>query len=234
MTFGALIDDVRGRDQQLIVYRSGGPSELETWTRAHGITVTVRSLPPGSPDPFIEIVTGGDVVGTVSLDTVETLLEPPIQRPGDRDGISEGYRVLFDLLEKTVCSGLTRRELLAVSREIEDRAVRVGNGTLWVSFQTLATFESQTEVYQQLCTSTNLEVHLYGVDDWTPPAIPNLTYHTETATRFEPYWVLAFDGGTAETQACGLVAEEQPEGYTGFWTNNRGTVETIASAFESV
>jgi len=55
---------------------------------------------------------------------------------------------------------------------------------------------------------TNLNIHIYGVEDWTPPEISEISYHTEEATRFEPYWVLAYDGGPDENQACGLVAKE--------------------------
>lgn len=128
---------------------------------------------------------------------------------------------------------MSRRELLAVSREIEDRASRVGEGTLRASFQTLSTFRSQTSVYRTLCAENDLEIHVYGVEDWTPPAIDGITYHTGEGARFEPYWALAYDGGPDETQASGLVAEEHTDGYTGFWTNDAATVETIAATFET-
>ncbi|MFW5950436.1 MAG: DICT sensory domain-containing protein [archaeon] len=167
------------------------------------------------------------------MGAIEGLLDLPIRLPGDRTDISEGYRVLFELLEKTVFSGMSRRELLAVSREIEDRAFRVGDGTLCVSFQTLSAFRSQTEVYRTLGTETSLDIHIYGVDDWSPPEIAGIAYHAEAAERFEPYWALAYDGGPDETQACGLVAEEYSDEYNGFWTNDAATVDTIATAFDT-
>lgn len=232
MTLGSMIDGVRERNHQITVYRHGERPEIETWLATHGVPVESRSLPAGGPDPFIELRTDGEVVGIIGVDAVEGLLEPPIRPPGDRDDVSAGYRALFEILENTVFSGMNRRELLAVSREIEDRAFRVGAGTLRACFQTLSAFKSQTEAYRTLATETDLDIHIYGVDDWTPPAISGITYH-ETAEQFERYWALAYDGGPDQTQACGLVAEEHADEYRGFWTNDTARVEAIATALET-
>ena len=227
--FDVLITAVRNRDPQFTIYRSGDRPDIEVWLKDHGVVVDSRSLPAGGPEPFIAIETDGEVVGVIGVDAVEGLLEPPIHRPGERDEVSEGYRVLFDVLEKTVFSGLNRRELLAVSREIEDRAYRVGEGTLRVSFQTLSAFRSQTAVYRALAGDTDLDIHVHGIDDWTPPEIAGIAYHTKEAQRFEPYWALAYDGGPFDEQACGLIAREHLDEYTGFWTNDPGLVEEITT-----
>lgn len=233
MTFDSLLDEFRGRRYRAIVHRSGDRLDIERWLSDHGVAVESRSLPAGGPDPFVEIEVDGEMTGIIGVEAVEALLEPPIRRPGDREGISEGYRALFAIFERTVFTGMSRRELLAVSREIEDRAFRVGAGTLWVSFQTLSTFRSQTDVYRALGAETDLDIRVYGVGDWTPPTIPGVTYHTDGAAGFEPYWVLAYDGGPDEDQACGLVAEERSDGYTGFWTNDPATVGEISAAFRA-
>lgn len=226
----SLVAEVRHREHQCIVYRRGDRPHIEAWLVDHGVAVESRSLPSGGPDPFIEVRTDGEVAGVIGVDAVEGLLTPPIHRPGDRDGISDGYRALFDLLEKSVVSGVNRRELLAVSREIEDRAYRVGEGTLRASFQTLSKFRSQTAVYLTLAAETDLDIHIYALDDWTPPKIGGLTYHTENVERLQPHWALAYDGGPRDSQACGLVAREQVENYAGFWTNDPALVEEIATA----
>jgi len=230
---GSLITDIRDSEHHCTVYRSGQPSEIERWLATHGVNIESRSLPAGGPPPFIEIKVNDEFVGVIGIEAVEGLLEPPIVRPDERDGISEGYRALFEILEKTVITGMSRRELLAVSREIEDRAFRVGEGILRVSFQTLSLFESQTDVYRALATDTDLEIHIYGIEDWTPPAIEGITYHSEGAERFEPYWALAYDGGPDSTQACGLVAKELSDGYTGFWTSDSAIVEEIAAGLNT-
>lgn len=229
MTFASLLEEYRDQRHQVTVYRSGEPPALETWLADHGVAVESRSLPPGGPDPFIEIRTGGEFVGIVGVEAVEGLFEPPIRRPGERPGIAAGYRTLFEILDRTVFSAMTRRELLAVSREIEDRAYRVGEGTLWVSFQTLSIFRTQADVYRTLATNTDLSIHVFGADDWTPPEIDGVEFHADAAARFERYWVLAYDGGPDETQASGLLAEERADEYTGFWTNDPGTVDRLAT-----
>ena len=229
----SLIADIQNTDQQFTVYRSGDPPEIEHWLATHGVTIRSRPLPPHWPSPFIEIKTNGEVVGVIGVDAIERLIEPPLVMPGERDGVSKGYRVLFDILEKTMFSGMSRRDLLAISREIEDRAFRVGNGTLKVSFQTFSTFRSQTEVYRTLATETDLDIHIYAIEDWTPPAIPGITYHTDAAEQFEPYWVVAYDGGTDETQACGLVGKERSGEFTGFWTNDSTVIEEITRTLDT-
>jgi len=230
----SLLAELSGRRHRVIAYRSGGRLDVETWLADRGIPVESRALPAGGPSPFLEIRTDGEVSGIIGVEAVEGLLEPPIRRPGDRAGVSEGYRALFDLFDRAVFSGMSRRELLAVSREIEDRAFRVGAGTLWVSFQSLSAFESQADVYRTLGAETDLDIRVYGVEDWTPPPIAGVTYRTDGAAALEPYWVLAYDGGPERTQACGLVAEERSDEYTGFWTNDPSTVEAVATAFHVV
>lgn len=225
-----MIADFRGTDRRCVVYRSGDETEIETWLGGHGVAVEARPLPPDGPGPFIEIHDGGEFVGIIGVDAVEGLTEPPIVRPGEGGETSEAYRVLFELLEETVLSGMTRRELLAVSREIEDRAFRAGEGTLRVSFQNLSTFESQVDAYRSLGAETDLDVHVHGVEDWTPPTIPGVTFHVEGAERIEPYWALAYDGGGDEARACGLVADDRSDGYAGFWTDDPEVVGEIASA----
>lgn len=232
--FARLIEDQRDTKHRCTIYRRSDPPEIEQWLDSHGVAIESRPLPPMKPDPFIEISVNDEVVGVIAIETVEALLESPIVKPGERDEISEGYRALFDILEKTVVSGMSRREFLAVSREIEDRAFRIGEGTLRVNFQTLSAFKSQTDVYKTLATETDLKIHIYGVDDWTPPTITGITYHTKGADRFQPYWVLSYDGGIDDTQACGLVAEELMDGYTGFWTNDPPIVEQIAATLHAI
>ena len=231
--FDSLIAEVQNKDRQFTVYRSGEPTEIEQWLATHGVTIRSRPLPPHWPKPFIEIKANDEVVGVIGVEAIEALIEPPLVTPGERDGISEGYRVLFDILEKTMFSGMNRHDLLAISRGIEDRAFRVGNGILKVSFQTFSTFKSQIELYRTLATETDLDIHIYAIEDWTPPPISGITYHVNAAERFGAYWVLAYDGGTDETQSCGLVGKERSGEFTGFWTNNSAITEEISKTLEN-
>lgn len=125
---------------------------------------------------------------------------------------------------------MTRRELLAVSREIEDRAYRVGTGVLRVGFQTAAAFDTQLDAYRHLATETTLEIHVYGVDqsERSLPDIEGITHHGGD-DAIDRYWALAFDGGGDDAQSCGLLAQERSDGYDGFWTNDPAIVEGISA-----
>lgn len=225
--FSTLFTEISERNKQFTVYRDGEQTAIETQFATHNVAVTHETLPPGGPDPFVVIEEDDTFRGAIALADLETLIEPPIIRPGDRDEVSRGYQVLFEVLDETVFAAMNRRQLLAVSREIEDRAFRVGNGTLRVSFQTLSTFKSQAKLYRQLASSTDLDIHIYGIDDWTPPVIPGITYHELTADLLGQYWVLAFDGGSIASQASALVAQEQRDGYNGVWTDDTKLVDDI-------
>lgn len=84
---------------------------------------------------------------------VERLLSPPIVRPETYEGLSPAYRALFEVLDGTVYTSMARREPLAVSREIEDRAYRVGSGSLDVGFQRLSNYRSQVPAYCRLAAT---------------------------------------------------------------------------------
>ncbi|WP_340100138.1 DICT sensory domain-containing protein [Salinibaculum salinum] len=229
-----LIDDAQHHGKRIILYTDDAETALDTRFSGSSVTTEQRRLPPHGPDPFVTIHDAGQVVGSLSLDDFEELLTPPIVRPGDREEVSAGYRALFDLFDDTVFDSLDRRQLLGASREIEDRAFRVGHGTLRASFQSLSVFESQVEAYRHLAGDTALDVHVYGEADWEPPEIAGVTYHRSDAATVKRFWTLAFDGGGDETQSCGLVAREQGNGYTGFWTYDPEIVSRIADELESV
>jgi len=119
-----------------------------------------------------------------------------------------------------------------VCHEIEDRAYRVGRGTLRASFQRLSKFEPRVDVFRALAEETDIDVHVYGVPGWTPPAIDGLTYHEDTDGDLERYWLLAFDSGD-DTHASGLVAEQDGESYRGVWTDDPEFVDRLLTELEA-
>ena len=225
---GSLFQNVQSRDKTFTVYAGEVGADIAEQFAAHGVVVRHEMMPSPGPDPFLVIEKEEEFAGTITLDALQSLLEPPIVRPGDREEVSEGYRVLFEVLDETVFTAMNRRQLLAVTREIEDRAYRVGEGTLHVSFQNLSVFDSQTDVYRTLAADTDLDIHVHGVADWSPPEIAGITYHEyEVGEPVDRYWILGFDGGPDRTQSCGLVGEQREDGYTGFWTDDAEVVTQI-------
>jgi hypothetical protein len=220
-----LLARLRDRERQLVVYGEQ-ETDLEQQFATLDVSVVHRPLPPEVSEPFVVIEEDGTFAGAVALSSLEELLEPPIVRPGERDDVSPGYQVLFDALEETVFTAMNRRQLLAVTREIEERAFRLGSGTLRASFQTPSAFESQLDVYRTLGTETDLDIHIYGRDDWELPAIPNVAYHalgTDTIARF---WLVALESDDGSV-ACGLIAEQQQDHYRGFWTDDPAALSEV-------
>jgi len=225
----SLLARARDRGHAFTVYRGDEPTEFESLLSAHGVEYEVHALPPTGPDPFVLIETDGEFAGVIGAAELEGLFDPPIVRPGERDGVSPGYRAIFELFDDTLFASMRRGALLAVSREIEDRAYRTGTGTLRASFQRLSAFRPQVDAYRHLAADTDLAVHVYGADDWEPPTIPGVTYHVTGDDDLDRFWVLAFDGGE-EGQACGLVAKEESDEYTGVWTDDPAVVEEMLAA----
>jgi len=226
----SLLASVRDHSREFTVYRGDEQTDLETQFAAHSVEIAHRQLPPHGPEPFVIVEEDGEFAGAVPVGSLERLLEPPVVRPPEPGDVSEGYRVLFEILDETVFTAMGRRQLLTVSREIEERAFRTGAGTLRVGFQTLSAFEPQVEVYRTLATDTALDIHIYAVDDWSPPHISGVTYYDYAENTHERYWVLAFDGGGDESRACGLVAQQRGDEYDGFWSDDPAVVADITAA----
>lgn len=225
MTLDSLLAEIRAVDHQFTVYADDPPMDVEEWFANHRVEVTHEPLPSAGPPPFLVVEREGEFAGVIGLAELERLLEPPVVRPAAHEELSAGYRTIFEILDDTVFTSMSRRELVTVSREIEDRARRVGSGTLHAGFQSFSVFRPQIPVYREL-GSSGVEVHVHGEPDWTPPELPGTTYHART-DGITKYWLLAFDGGAERTQACGLLAVEESDGYTGFWTDDESIVTEI-------
>jgi len=223
-----VLDDERHRHTRFVVYSDDPPTDVEHALASRNATVARRDLPRGCRTDFVVVERDGAFAGALGLAELRHLLTPPVVRPDDPDDAAPGYRALFDVLDDTVFTALTRRSLHVVSREIEERAYRVGRGALHVTFQTERTFAAQRDVYEVLCTETALDVHLYSPDEWTIPVPAGATYH-ETTAACAPYWALAF---RHDEHACGLLAREEPDGFRGVWTDDAETVARIAAGIE--
>ena len=227
-----IIERLTRNDRRFTVYGREEETDIEAQFAAHSVTVDYHRLPPDGPDPFVVVEEDGEFAGAIPVTELEWLLTPPVVRPASPAAVSPGYRVLFEVLDETVFTALNRRQLDAVSKEIEDRARRVGGGQLRASFQQLSTFADQVEWYWTL-GEAGLDIHVYGAPDWEPPAIPGVTYHGYGDTSTERYWVLTFDGGPTPTQACGLAARAAEDSFDGFWTDDAELVAEIENALQA-
>jgi len=152
-----------------------------------------------------------------------------------RSGVAPGftretYEVVLDELDETMFTSYDTEQMIAASKEIEDRAWRGAAGELHAGFQTCSRFASQAEVYDHIAERGSLDVHVYaspeGCEGFEPPTGPTL--HLSTATEIHDTWFVAYDGGGVETAKCALLAEERlPGSFYGFWTYDAETVDDV-------
>lgn len=221
-----LFSELATRSTSIRIYSSRAESDVRTHFEGTYVDVDRRPLPGGARFPFVVVRDRDGFVVSVPLERVRDLFEPRIGQPWDPDV----PRDLIDLLEGVVFSSLDRRQLLAVSRDLEGRAWRVGHGALHVGFQRRSAMVDQIPVYERLGAETALDVHVYCTTDREPPDLANATVHSGPAEELGRFWFLVFDGAGDHLETYALVAEEtEPGHYRGFWTGDPDFVDDVLS-----
>ena len=215
------------------IYAPQPQPDVVDWFQTGVDAVDYRSLPDetAASQSFFSIHEDETFVAAVSLESAREFLEPPIYEPWMDAFDDATYRRLIDVFESTVWRSLERRQLLAVSREIETRAWNVGSGTLRVGFQHSSAFEAMAPVYARLAAETALDIHVSIVDDWDGASIPGVTIHTNGGDEIGSFWVLAFDGDGDPLRTSGLIARERSSGeFDGLWTDETQFVARLERA----
>lgn len=238
MSPGGVLEAAADRRKRLVHYAPEGGGFAERFA-ARNVDVSFRRLSPGGPDPFVVVrAAGGDqhrdrerFQGAVTVSTLESLLAPP--QPPDRDAVdvSSAYGAVLDLLDDTVFASLSRRQLLATTREFEDRAWRASEGLLHVGFQTPAAFAGQRSLYRRLAGDTGLDVHVHVESGDVDIDVDGVTVHVG-GEYVDRYWFVAFEG-PGDSQ-CALVAEQRDadgDEYVGAWTYDP---ELVAGVLDDV
>ncbi|QDX41413.1 DICT sensory domain-containing protein [Salarchaeum sp. JOR-1] len=222
-----IVTSVESQEKTLTVY---GPSDaLADAAREYFESQNVRVVyePVADPaDARAELCDDDGPVLSVDVDAVEDLLS----ERADRDfGDVAPYRAILEHLDRATFTSYDRAQMMTASREVEDRAWRVGEGLLVAGFQTLSTFETQHEAYA-LLAETDLDVHVYGAPDADVDDV-GTTVHPMDSPDIRETWFVAFDGGPSPQQKSALLAEERSPGeFYGFWTYDPDTVDRIIDA----
>ncbi|MFC6864506.1 DICT sensory domain-containing protein [Halomicroarcula sp. GCM10025817] len=232
MSLSELIAGVESHEQTLTVYNAGEDvgDELRAQFADRNIRVETERTESGRPGEFVTLSDDGEVVTATSLAAFRDELgtESAARAVGDSP-----YRPILDHLDETMFTSWSIDRLVAASREIEDRAWRVGSGALHAGFQTTSTLEGELDLYERL-GETDVDVHAYAYPDTDPPAHEGFTLHLERASEIEDSWFVVFDGGGDDEQKSALLAEErEPRAFYGFWTYDPSTVDYILTHLES-
>jgi len=222
MSPGGVIEAALERRKTLVHY-APDPGDFSDRFVARNVDVSFRELPPGGPGPFVAVRDDDGFQGAVSVEGLEDLLAPPHATAFDHDSVSPTYGALLELLDDTVFASLSRRQLLATTREFEDRAWRAGRGRLHVGFQTAEALEPQRALYRRLATETDLDVHVHFANGDVD--LDGVTVHGDSEST-AGYWFVAFDG--PDDSQCALVAEQRGEDdYEGAWTYDSDLVVDV-------
>lgn len=233
MGFETLLADVAASHKHLVVY-APEPTGTDLGERlaTRNLSVEHRWIPTLGSDAFVVIRDAEGFHGAISLSDLLEFLVPPIRHPKDLHTLADANRAVYDFLDDTVFVSLDRRQLLATSRELEDRAWRTGHGRLHVGFQRSDAYEAQADLYRDLAETTDIDVHVYLPSGVPKPETQALTVHTEPATIIERYWFMLFDDGRDGSQNCALLAKSAGEQrYRGVWTYDP---ELVGEGFKQV
>ncbi|MBO4248164.1 histidine kinase [Halomicrobium sp. IBSBa] len=232
MSLSELIAGVEDHEKRLIVFNAGddAAADLRQQFSDRNVAVTAEETVSGRPGEFVTLSDEDGVIAAASLEQFTDRLarnDRPI-------GVEQSpYRPILDELDETMFTSWSIGQMMAATREIEDRAFRVGRGSLHAGFQTVSTLAGELDRYEQLGDGA-VDVHAYAAPDEEPPETDNFTLHIERATEIEESWFVVFDGGGDDGQKCALLAEERaPREFYGFWTYDADTVDWILEHLRS-
>jgi DICT domain-containing protein len=229
MSLSELIAGVEAHEKTLTVFNAEASVAAAVRERFADRNVRVVTETTGSGRPG-EFLTLSDDDGVHTATDLDAFLAAVSDR-GD-----EGRATVLDHLDETLFTSWSIGRMVAASREIEDRAWRVGGGALHAGFQTLSTLRGELDRYERLGDSP-VDVHAYAVPDTDPPADSSFRLHLDRSEEIATSWFVVFDDGTdasETTQKCALVAEERdPREFYGFWTYDAGTVDYIVDHLET-
>ncbi|PAU84060.1 histidine kinase [Halorubrum salipaludis] len=247
MSLIELIAGVEAHEATLTVFNAD--PEVTDELREHFADRNIRVVEAqtaAGPEGFAVLARDGEFVTAVTVDE----LLPRRDDPGDgesesdgRGGESEGGRdepaagepaggrvgaPVLDHLDETMFTSYSRADMVAASREIEDRAWRVGDGELHAGFQTLDVLTGEADTYDLLGGKERLDVHAYAADEGDAPDVEHYTVHVGETAEIRETWFVAYDGGGYDDAKCALLAEERAPGeFYGFWSYDPETVDYI-------
>jgi DICT domain-containing protein len=237
MSLRRVIELVDQLEKQLVLFNvpSGDTTagRLSTQFATHNVSVTAHRTPSGRPADLAVLSNQEDVLARFAVDRLRSFLD---HTPGTSDtlGVADAeYEQFLTHLKETTFQSQDFQDMLYSSREIEDRASRVGTGTIHAGFQRCSLMADQRAVYTDLAR-TGLSVHTYGIPDISPPDLGDTTIHTPDSEEIAEMWFVVFDGGGDDCQKTALVAEElQDRQFKGVWTYDPEIVDRITEYLET-
>ncbi|TQQ80011.1 histidine kinase [Halonotius terrestris] len=252
MTLRELIADIEAREMTLTAINTPEHvvEDLKEQYSDRNVSITQREVDDeptrfailSRQDNFVTAVPITDIyAGSIEPPEEELTTDAASDASDDADDEAKppaAYREpILDHLEETLFTSYSIKQMFMASREIEDRAWRVGSGELHAGFQTLDVLAGQADAYNQLGTQTDLSVHAYAAPVSETPVVPDtegFTLHIERDDEIKKTWFVVYDGGGVDENKCALLAEERgSREFYGFWTYDPETVDYLICYLKS-
>ncbi len=206
------------------------------------VEVRIDDVSEVPPDHMV-VLREGSVVATSSVDEfLDSVLF------ADAERFTSGSRPLADAdlpdvvaaLEETsfvfggTSTANTQKLLfIAISRYIERLAFESPGGRLRTGFQHLSRMgdEQGTAAVYRTLGNADLDVHVYGVPDWIPPADFGVTVHGGYTPEFRENWFVIYEPPPElDDSPMALLSNRHGDhGWRGFWTTDEGIVSELAA-----
>lgn len=215
-TLQSLVDDLSAQRRIVTVYAADPPADLAERLSDWHADVRFDRLPPESGAGFVTVRQGDRFLGTVPLETVATLFEPTAGVFDAASTETGSLDPLLELLDDTLFQSFERRQLLAATHEIEDRAWRHGQGaSRWLPAPGRTGRPASRLRTTRGKWPRRTRLRRRGVGR---PPIAGVTEHSESDGELGQFWFVAFQpDAAARSQTCALLARERdPATYGGF------------------
>jgi DICT domain-containing protein len=233
-TLQTIVSRVEGEEVTLTLYNDDADQRVRDGLRSYFTVQTVAlrraTTDDGHPRDFFVLHDDDEYLAAASLEDVYRAVNPQSSMLATTDPGRIGYPDLLREIDQTVFTDYGRQRMTIASREIEEHAYRHG-GRLHAGFQSLSNAKPQTSLYRNLASAGNVETHLYGAGDWTPPG--NHVLHEYDDPEILKSWFVVLDPAEKGHERA-LLAEERRAGeFYGFWTYDAEIVDTILDRLEA-
>ncbi|KAB1191172.1 MULTISPECIES: DICT sensory domain-containing protein [Haloferax] len=231
MSLSELIAGVAADERTLTVFNPRGDAVERLAEHFQDRNISVRAATASEGPSNFAVLGTGEKFHT-AVDVSDVLKDQDDVEPGFE---RESYVPILDHLDETLFRSYDRKQMLNATREIEDRAWRVGAGELHAGFQTGDNLRKQLDSYRQLGSRDDLYVHAYIYPTEPVPSVEQFQLHLARTEEIRHSWFVVYDGNGVDDYKCALVAEENPlgSGFSGFWTYDPSTVDFIVSHLTS-
>jgi DICT domain-containing protein len=231
MSLTELIAGVEAHEKRLTVFNADDDVVRALRERFADRNLSVEgATAEAGPDNYAVLSENGQFLAAIAVEDVSS--ESAERTVGFADAT---YRPVLDQLDETMFTSYSTQKMVAASREIEDRAWRIGRGSLHAGFQRMSVLADELPVYDRLAERDGLSVHAYAYPDGegSLDASPHLTIHDDDSDEILNSWFVVYDGDGVNENKCALVAEErEPRRFYGFWTYDTETVDYVVNHLE--